>query len=67
METQEVKIARLEEGMVTVKGDTKYIRQKMDALLESHWTLSGKMLGLSGLVSVLVALVTTIVTKAMIK
>lgn len=46
--------------MVSVKGDTRYIRDRLD-------TFSWRVMGLSGSVSVLVALLTAIVTKGMIK
>lgn len=60
MESQDVRLARLEEAMVSVKGDTRYIRDRLD-------TFSWRVMGLSGSVSVLVALLTAIVTKGMIK
>lgn len=60
MESQEVKIARLEEAMVAVKGDTKYIRGKLDHLL---WTVAI----ISGGGSVIVALITTFMTRVVLK
>ena len=55
MEPDVVRIARLEEAMVTVKGDTRYIRNKMDDLM---W----KLALVSGGGSVVTALIVTIIT-----
>jgi hypothetical protein len=67
MESPDVRLARLEEAMVSVKGDTRHIREGIDRLRELHWTLSGKVLGIAGSTSVLVALVTTVVIRLVMK
>lgn len=60
MESAEVKIARLEEAMVTVKGDTKYIRGRIDHLLWNVALIAGGS-------SVLVALLVTLVSRQVFK
>lgn len=67
MESQDVRLARLEEAMVSVKGDTRHIRETIDRLRESHWGLSGRVLGLAGSTSVLTAILTTVVIRLILK
>lgn len=55
MEPTETRVARLEEAMVTLKGDAKYIRNKMDDLM---W----KLALVSGGGSIVTALIVTIIT-----
>lgn len=56
MESQDVRLARLEEAMVSVKGDTRYIRDRLD-------NLSWKALSLTGSVSVILTVVTALMMK----
>jgi hypothetical protein len=60
MESPEVRLARLEEAMVSVKGDTLHIRKTLDRLSETHWTLTGKQIGLNASISLIVSAVTVL-------
>ena len=67
MDSIEVKIARLEEGMVSVKGDTRHIREKLDEVVQNHFHLSGKIIGTATTMSFLVTILTTVVVKFILK
>jgi hypothetical protein len=69
MEPIEVRLARLEEGMVSVKGDTRYIRDNFDKFKNTYWTellkLSGKVAGIATFVSLITGVVTVAVAHAL--
>lgn len=67
LESTDVRIARLEEAMVSVKGDTHYIRKYLDDLSGTlttvqvrHSFVSGKIvgftIGIAGLISAVTSL-----------
>lgn len=68
MESIEVKIARLEEGMVSVKGDTSYLRKGFDNFKNQYWQelvrMTGKMAGVAAITSFITGLITVAVAHA---
>lgn len=54
LEPEPVRIARLEEAMVSVKGDTRYIRERLDTIL---WKIAFLCGGLSTVTSVLIVVI----------
>lgn len=67
MEPIESRMARVEEGLVSVKGDTMHMRKKLDILTESHWKLSGKVISLAGVLSIFTTVLTTIALRLIAK
>ncbi len=70
MESFEVRLARLEEGMVSVKGDTAYIRKSLDGLKIDYWKemikLTGKVAGVAAITSLVTGFLTTIIAHAIL-
>lgn len=68
MESIEVRLARLEEGMVAVKSDTSYIRKGFDGFKTEYWKqtlhITRKVAGVSAITSLVVAAITAVITKA---
>lgn len=68
-ESVETRLARLEEAMTSVKGDTIYIRKGFDGFKESYWKkmmeLSGKVAGISVITSLVTGVITAIIAHAM--
>lgn len=64
MESQDVRLARLEEGMVSVKGDTSYIRKNFDQFKSEYWKELVKMTGKVASISVITSLITGAITVA---
>ena len=70
-ETIETRLARLEEAVVAVKGDTRYLRQSLDGFQHKYWQelvkSSSRIAGLSVLVSFVVATMTAVITHTVFK
>jgi hypothetical protein len=71
MEPIEVRLARLEEGMVSVKGDTSYLRKGFDAFKQAYWEqlvkMTGRVAGVAALTSFIVGVVTVALAHALWK
>lgn len=66
-EAPDTRLARLEEAMVSVKGDTRHMRSTLDRLAESHWHFSGKVWGAATAMSVISSLLTTVAVRLLMK
>ena len=69
MESLEVRLARVEEGLVSVKGDTSYIRKGFDGFKAEYWkqmlSITRKVASVSAITSLVVAVITALITKAL--
>lgn len=63
-ETIEVRLARLEEAMVSVKGDTSYLRKGFDGFKTQYWQELVKITGKVATVAALTSFVTGLITVA---
>jgi len=70
-ETVDTRLARLEEAMISVKGDTVYLRRGFDSFKHHYWVelakTAGKMGGLSAVTSFIVAVATVAVAHILWK
>lgn len=70
-ETMETRMARMEEAMVSVKGDTMYLRRGFDGFKEQYWKelikLSAKVAGVAAVTSLFVGLITAVAAKVVLK
>lgn len=68
-ESIEVRLARLEEGMVSVKGDTSYLRRGFDGFKNQYWSelvkITGKVAGIAAITSFVTGLLTVAVAHAL--
>ena len=71
MEASDVRLARLEEAMVSVKGDTSHLRKSFDAFQERYWihllAQTGKLASLSAMISLIVGIATVAIAHAVWK
>jgi hypothetical protein len=63
-ESIETRLARLEEAMVSVKGDTIYLRRGFDGFKEHYWKELAKSAGKVGYLSAFVSLFVGGITAA---
>lgn len=68
-ESIEVRLARLEEAMVSVKGDTAYLRRGFDSFKTQHWEelvkISGKVASIAAVTSFVTGLLTVAVAHTL--
>lgn len=67
-ESPDTRLARLEEAMVSVKGDTVYLRKGFDDFKNHYWKElaknSQKVGGMSAILSLIIASITVVVARA---
>ena len=63
-ESVDTRLARLEEAMVSVKGDTVYLRRGFDGFKEKYWVELSKTAGRMGSISAVTSLIVGFITAA---